>query len=103
MRTLEPVECPQTGQGNRKEGIIEEEVKRLGPLEQAIVRSLAMIGSGEWKRIMALTSSLYGREPDRKSLTRSLSSLVDMRIVDKTAEGYRLVDPMYRILESSSS
>jgi AAA+ ATPase superfamily predicted ATPase len=82
--------------------VIEEEVKRLGPLEQAIVRSLAMIGAGEWKRIMALTSSFYGKEPDRKSLTRSLASLVDMRIVEKTADGYRLIDPMYRILESSS-
>lgn len=81
--------------------VIEEEVNRFGPLEQAIVRSLAMIGSGEWKRIMALTTSFYGKEPDRKSLTRSLASLVDMRIVDKTTDGYRLIDPMYRILESS--
>jgi uncharacterized protein len=80
--------------------VIEEEISGLGPLEQAIIRSLAMIGAGEWKRIMALTSSFYGRDPDRKSLTRSLSSLVDMRIVDKTSEGYRLIDPMYRILES---
>lgn len=80
--------------------VIEEEVNRLGPLEQAIVRSLAMIGSGEWKRIMALASSFYGKAPDRKSLTRSLASLVDMRIVDKTTDGYGLVDPMYRILES---
>ncbi len=82
--------------------VIEEEVDRLGPLEQAIVRSLAMIGAGEWKRIMALASSFYGKEPDRKSLTRSLAALVDMRIVDKTADGYRLIDPMYRILETSS-
>ncbi len=82
--------------------VIEEEVNRLGPLEQAIVRSLAMMGSGEWKRIMALASSFYGKEPDRKSLTRSLASLVDMRIVDKTTHGYRLIDPMYRILESGA-
>jgi hypothetical protein len=80
--------------------VIEEEVKRLGPLEQAIVQSMAMIGAGEWKQIMALASSFYGKEPDRKSLTRSLASLVDMRIVDKTSEGYKVIDPMYRILEN---
>jgi uncharacterized protein len=74
--------------------VIEEEVNRLGPLERAIIRSLAMIGAGEWKRIMALASSFYGRQPDRKSLSRSLASLVDMRIVNKTPEGYGLIDPM---------
>ena len=71
--------------------VIENEVDGLGPLEQAIVRALAMIWSGEWRRIMALTPSFYGKDPDRKSPTRSLSSLVDMRIVDKTTEGYRLI------------
>jgi AAA+ ATPase superfamily predicted ATPase len=83
--------------------VIEEELNRLGPLEQAIVRSLAMVGASEWKRVMALSSTFYGKEPDKKSLTRSLSSLVDMRILERTTEGYKLVDPMYRILESKGA
>ncbi|MEM3638135.1 MAG: hypothetical protein QXX17_07265 [Conexivisphaerales archaeon] len=42
-----------------------------------------------------LASSLYGKKPDRKSLTRSLASPVDMKIVDKTSRVYKLIDPMY--------
>lgn len=99
-RSSQSVALRQVRTSARK--VIEEEVKRLGPLEEAIVRSLAMIGGGEWKRILVLASSFYGKEPDRKSLTRSLASLVDMRIVEKTTDGYRLIDPMYRILESNS-
>jgi AAA+ ATPase superfamily predicted ATPase len=81
--------------------VMEDELRRLGSLERAIVRALSMEGSGEWKQIMALATSFYGREPDRKSLTRSLASLVDLRIVDRTADGYKLIDPMYRALQSS--
>jgi AAA+ ATPase superfamily predicted ATPase len=81
--------------------VVEEEVKRLGPLEEAIVKALAMLGvGGEWKHIMALVGSFYGKQPDRKSLSRSLKSLVDMRIVEKTGERYTLIDPMYRIINN---
>ena len=81
--------------------VVEDEISRLGSLEQAIVKSLATGGPSGWKRIMTLTGSIHGKEPDKKSLTRSLASLVDMRIVERTAEGYRLLDPMYQTLESA--
>jgi len=83
--------------------VMEDELSKLGSLEQAIVRALSTEGSGGWKEIMTLATSFYGREPDKKSFTRSLASLVDMRIVDRTAEGYRLVDPMYGVVGSSTA
>lgn len=78
--------------------VIEDEIGRLGSLEQAIVKSLAVGGTSEWKGIMTSVASIQGRGPDKKSLTRSLASLIDMRIVEKTAQGYKLVDPMYQTL-----
>ncbi|MDG6928768.1 MAG: hypothetical protein JRN39_06210 [Nitrososphaerota archaeon] len=78
---------------------VEDEISRLGSLEQVVVKSLATGGPSRWKRIMTLTGSIHGKEPDRKSLTRSLASLVGIRIVERTAEGYGLVDPMYQTLE----
>jgi AAA+ ATPase superfamily predicted ATPase len=83
-------------------GVVEEECASLGPIQTSIIVALVSLGpSGSWSEIKALARSAYGgKEIDDKSLSRSLQTLVDLRIIAKTEKDrYHLLDPLYKLIQ----
>jgi DNA-binding HxlR family transcriptional regulator len=78
-----------------------EESKNFGPLQRAIVLSLARFSGGAtWNEIKVLAESKYEQISKSSTFSESLKSLQNLRIVEKKAEKYYLVDQAYKLLES---
>ena len=78
-----------------------EESKNFGALQRAIVLSLARFSGGAaWNEIKVLASSKYEQISKSSTFSESLKSLQNLRIIEKRAEKYYLVDPAYKLLES---
>jgi AAA+ ATPase superfamily predicted ATPase len=78
-----------------------EESKNFGKLQRAIVLSLARFSGGAtWNEIKVLAASKYEQTSKSSTFTESLKSLQNLRIIEKNAEKYCLVDPAYKLLEN---
>jgi AAA+ ATPase superfamily predicted ATPase len=78
-----------------------KESKNFGPLQRAIVLSLARFSGGAtWNEIKALAATKHERISKSSTFTESLKSLQNLRIIEKKAEKYYLLDPAYKLLES---
>ncbi|MGB8779663.1 MAG: ATP-binding protein [Candidatus Bathyarchaeia archaeon] len=77
-----------------------KESKDFGSLQRAIVLSLARFSGGAtWNEIKVLAASKYKQISKSSTFTESLKSLQNLRIIEKKAEKYYLVDPAYKLLE----
>ncbi len=63
------------------------------PRYAAILKIVAERGTASWSEIMRFIESRLGRIP-RNTLSNMLRNLVDMGILEKTPEGYRVADPV---------
>jgi AAA+ ATPase superfamily predicted ATPase len=78
--------------------VLNDELKNLGSLELAIIKAVSSLDKGgSWTEIKALGSAYYGKDPDDKSLKRSIDALMNMKLVRKTEGRYELVDPLYKL------
>jgi hypothetical protein len=77
-----------------------KESKDFGPLQRAIVLSLTRFSGGAtWSEIKVLAASNYKQTSKSSTFTESLKSLQNLRIIEKEAGKYYLVDPAYKLLE----